>query len=294
MLIDSDLIDIADEIKAALHQGRPVVALESTILAHGFPPGVNRELAKEMCLAVHNEGAVPAVIAIRRGALTVAADSEFLDDICTPGKYAKCNISDFGFYLDGRDAATTVSSTLAIAAGAGIYVVATGGIGGVHRENPADVSSDLTQLTDFPMLLVCSGAKSFLDQLATVERLETLGVGILGYGTDEWPMFYTRSSGVPLAHRVDTPEQAWNTAANQLQFGRSVLIANPVPAKDQVPPEHVAALVDSTQAEGTLGKDVTPAILKNFAEKPEFLAANRSLAVSNARLAAQIAHHALQ
>lgn len=287
----------ADEVRDALDGGRPVVALESTLLAHGLPPGRNREVAAELAATVRANGAVPATVAVLDGQLRVGLTAAELDRVCDPGHgLAKLSRHDLGPALAlGRDGATTVASTAAAAHLAGIRVFATGGLGGVHRgaRESWDESADLAVVAATPVLVVCSGVKSILDVPATVERLETLGVPLLGYRTDDVPGFYRRSAGVPVPWRVDSPAEAAAVLAGHPWGG--VLLANPVPPESEMD----AALHDRLLAEGldllarrgVTGKAVTPELLAHFhaGSGGASLGANVALVLSNAALAAQVA-----
>jgi pseudouridine-5'-phosphate glycosidase len=289
---------LSPDVAAALDAGRPVVALESTILAHGLPAPSNRAAATDLEEVVRAHGGVPATIAVLDGIPRIGLGPAELDRVCgTP--MAKLSARDLGVAAGlGLDGATTVAATAALAAAAGIGVFATGGLGGVHRgaRETWDVSADLGALATTPVLVVCSGVKSILDVGATLEVLETRSVPVLGYGTDAFPGFYRRDSGHPVPWRVDTPEQAaavW--AAHRGLGGSGMVLAQPVPAADELD----AALHDRLLADGLAlvaergitGKDVTPALLEHFhtASAGASLAANIALVRANVALAAQIA-----
>jgi pseudouridine-5'-phosphate glycosidase len=297
---------VAEEVAEALAEGVAVVALESTILAHGLPPGRNREVAAAVEDAVRAAGAVPATIAVLDGRLCVGLDAAELDRICDPGAdLAKLSARDLGPALAlRRDGATTIASTTLIAHAAGIGVFGTGGLGGVHLPAPGqssswDVSADLDVLASTPVAVVCSGVKSVLDIAATIEVLETRSVPVLGYRTDTFPAFYRRESPFPVPWRVDTPASAASviTAHRRGGPGSGVLVVNPVP------PEHEldAALHDRLLAEGMAlvaasdvrGGDVTPVLLEHFhtASDGASLDTNEALVLANVRLAAEIATH---
>lgn len=293
-------LTFSPEVTDALNENRPVVALESTLITHGlpYPDNVNTALAMEA--AVRESGAVPATIAILKGQITVGlskSDIERLGSLPT-GTVRKCSRRDLPIAVGLReDAATTVAGTMIVAHMAGIHVFATGGIGGVHRGHPFDVSADLIELGRTPVAVVCSGAKSILDLPLTLEVLETQGVPIIGLGTDTLPAFYTRSSGLPIDARVETPAQVAQiiTAAHQLKTQHGILIAVPVPAADELPAEQAEAAIqqatNEAEAQGVHGKAVTPFVLKRVSEltEGESRRSNTTLLVNNARTGGQIA-----
>jgi pseudouridine-5'-phosphate glycosidase len=294
-------IAVADEVQAALAGGRAVVALESTILSHGLPPGRNRAVADKLEAAVRAAGAVPATIAVLDGKARVGLTSEQLDRVCDPASgLVKLSRRDLGPAVAlGHDGATTVASTATLADAAGIGTFATGGLGGVHLPLPGqttswDVSADLDALAGTPILLVCSGVKSVLDIAATLELLETRSVPVLGYRTDFFPAFYLRESAHEVPWRVDTPEQA--AAVVAAHPGRAgVVLANPIPAEFEMDRElHDRLLAEGMRllSEGGVhGRDVTPVLLEHFhtASGGVSLDANEALVLSNATLAARIA-----
>lgn len=293
-------LTFSPEVADALNENRPVVALESTLITHGlpYPDNVNTALAMEA--AVRESGAVPATIAILKGQITVGLskdDIERLGSLPT-GTVRKCSRRDLPIAVGLReDAATTVAGTMIVAHMAGIHIFATGGIGGVHRGHPFDVSADLIELGRTPVAVVCSGAKSILDLPLTLEVLETQGVPIIGLGTDTLPAFYTRSSGLPIDARVETPMQVAQiiTAAHQLKTQHGILIAVPVPAADELPAEQAEAAIqqatDEAEAQGIHGKAVTPFVLKRVSDltEGESRRSNTTLLVNNARTGGQIA-----
>ncbi|HEU5469906.1 MAG TPA: pseudouridine-5'-phosphate glycosidase [Actinophytocola sp.] len=295
---------VAGEVAAALAAGRAVVALESTLLAHGLPSGRNRAAATRIEATVRAAGAVPATIAVLGGQVRIGLTEAELDRVCDPGAdLVKLSRRDLGPALAlHRDGATTVASTAALAAAAGVAVFATGGLGGVHLSPGGaaswDVSADLDVLAATPVLVVCSGVKSILDIEATVEVLETRSVPVLGYRTGTFPAFYRRESAFPVPWRVDTPAEAAVVAAAHFAEvpGRSgVLLVNPVPAAHEMD----AQLHDRLLAEGMAllnrrgvrGRDVTPVLLEHFhtASGGASLAANEALILDNARVAAEVA-----
>lgn len=293
-------LNLSPEVAAALAANRPVVALESTLITHGLPYPANVETALAMEAAVRESGAVPATIAVLAGKITVGlkrADIERLGGL-PYGSVRKCSRRDLPIAVGlGEDAATTVAGTMIVAHMAGIRVFSTGGIGGVHRGAPFDVSADLLELGRTPVAVVCSGAKSILDLPLTLEVLETQGVPILGLGIDTLPSFYSRSSGLPVDVTVDTPTEAAKVvaAARRLGAQHGVLLAVPVPAQDELPTERVEAVIrqvtEEATAQGIVGKRVTPFMLGRVAELTggESRRANLALLINNARVGGQLA-----
>jgi len=293
-------LDISPEVATALSENRPVVALESTVITHGLPYPQNRETALAMEKAVRNEGAIPATIAVLGGRLTIGISSDDIDRLANApsGSVRKCSRRDLPIAIGLKeDAATTVAGTMIAAHMAGIRVFATGGIGGVHRGHPFDVSADLIELGRTPVTVVCSGAKSILDLPLTLEVLETQGVPILGYQADTLPAFFTRTTNYPLDARVESPDEAAliALAAEDMGAQHGILITVPVPAEFAIPePEAEAAIQRATlevEEEGITGKEVTPFVLRRVTELTAGLSmqANRALLTNNARIAAQIA-----
>ncbi len=292
-------LHINDEIRAALREMRPVVALESTVITHGLPYPANVETALAMETAINQSGAIPATIAVLKGRITVGIASSEIERLGSikDNSVRKCSRRDLAVSMAlGEDGATTVAGTMVVAHMAGIRVFATGGIGGVHRGHPFDVSADLTELGRTPVAVVCSGAKSILDLPLTLEVLETQGVAVIGYGTDTLPAFYTRSSGLPLSVWVNTPEQAASILKAQHTLGiqSGALVTVPVPAADELPQaEAEAAIAQATleaDAQGIHGAKVTPFILARVAELTEGSSrrANLALLIHNARVAGEI------
>lgn len=291
---------IHPEVSQALAEGRGVVALESTILAHGLPAPDNRRIADEIEDRVRSAGAVPATIAVLDGAVRIGLESADLDRLCSSDDILKLSVRDLGPALAlGRDGATTVASTSALAAMAGIKVFATGGLGGVHRgaAETFDISADLPVLARTPILVVCAGVKSILDVPATLEYLETASVPVLGYRTDAFPGFYLSDSGLGVPWRVDTPEQAAAVVRFRDELGETggVVLANPLPVDRQLDPtlhdETLAAGLAMVEAEKVIGKNVTPRLLEFFHNSThgESLRVNVELVLSNAELAARVA-----
>jgi pseudouridine-5'-phosphate glycosidase len=289
------------EVRTALSEGRGVVALESTILAHGLPRGDNRRVADEIERAVRDGGAVPATVAVLDGVVRVGLTAEELDRLCLQDDVLKLSARDLGVAVAlGRTGATTVASTAALAHRTGIRVFATGGLGGVHRgaAETFDISADLGILATTPLVVVCAGVKSILDVPATLERLETLSVPVLGYRTDRFPGFYLTDSGSTVPWRVESAAEAAAVAHARFVLGTDsagVVLANPLPEARQVDPAVHYRLVASGLAElareGVTGKDVTPRLLEYFHESSagESLRANVELVLANASLAAEVA-----
>ncbi|MDR6292854.1 pseudouridine-5'-phosphate glycosidase [Inquilinus ginsengisoli] len=296
----NSLLSIAPEVSAALAAGRPVVALESTIISHGMPYPQNLEMAQRVEGIIREEGAVPATIAVADGRIHVGLDEALLHRLATAKGVAKLSRRDLaGILASGGLGATTVAATMIAAHLAGIRVFATGGIGGVHRgaETSFDVSADLDELARTPVAVVCAGAKSILDLPKTLEYLETRGVPVIGYGTGTLPAFFSRSSGLALALRRDTPEEvaALLDAQAALGFPAGAVIANPIPEAHALPEAEIDAAITSALAdagrEGVGGKDVTPYLLARIVALTggRSLTANIALVEHNARLGARIA-----
>ena len=289
---------VAEEVAGALAAGRAVVALESTIIAHGLPWPDNLDVARELEQAVRDGGAVPATIAVIGGAPRVGLDAAALEALARRGKdFAKAGANDLAVHAArATDAATTVSATAVIAARAGVKVFATGGIGGVHRGDTGDVSHDLVALARTPIAVVSAGAKAILDLPRTLELLETLGVLVVGWRTGELPAFYTRESGLALEHRADTIDELAAIARARLASqGGGLLVANPIPvehALDRAMIEYaIAAALDEAAEQSITGKPLTPFLLARLAAITggKAVAANRALARSNASLGAALA-----
>jgi pseudouridylate synthase len=284
------------EVSEALEEGRPVVALESTLIAHGLPRPENVEIARLIEGTVREEGAVPATIAVVDGMVRIGLDREALDAIAADG-VAKCSARDLPVVMARRDTgATTVAATATLAVRAGIGVFATGGLGGVHREarESWDESADLTTLGQTPITVVCAGVKSILDVEATLERLETLNVTLLGYQTDRFPGFYLVDSGFPVPWRVDTAEEVADVVHARAELGLgAIVVAQPID-EELDPKLHDRVLHEGLEAaarDGIRGKDVTPFLLDRFHRETNgaSLEANVRLVLRNAALAAQIA-----
>ncbi len=293
-------LQVSSEVAAALADGVPVVALESTIITHGLPYPQNLETARSLEATVRDNGATPATIAVIDGRITIGLSSEELEWLGTAKDVLKLSRADLPYAVTARrHGSTTVAATMICAHLAGISVFATGGIGGVHRgaETTFDISADLEELSRTPVTVVCSGAKAVLDLPKTLEYLETKGVPVIGYRTDEFPAFWSRSSGLRAPIRLDAPEDiaALVRTKHQLGLEGGVLVANPVPVSDEIPPAEMAQHIEGALAEaagsGVSGKDVTPFLLARIVATTggRSLAANVALVRSNAALAAQIA-----
>jgi pseudouridine-5'-phosphate glycosidase len=296
-------LDVRPEVAAALEAGRPVVALESTLIAHGLPWPLNLETARAAEAAVRAEGAVPASVAVCRGRPTVGLDGAELEHLARGTGVRKASRRDLATAVArGEWAATTVAATMALAHAAGVRVFATGGIGGVHPP-PAgqgaralDVSADLYELARTPVAVVCAGAKSILDLPATLEVLETLGVPVLGYRTDEFPAFYLTTSGQPVSARVDAPDEAAALLrAHWGLGGAGVVLAQPLPAETALAPDAFGDALGRAEGEAAearvCGPALTPFLLHRLALATggRTLQANQALVLANARLAARVA-----
>ena len=294
-------LDISPEVKAALDEGRPVVALESTIISHGMPDPKNVETALLVEQTIRDNGAVPATIAVIGGRLKAGLSHEEIEYLGKTGRgVAKASRRDLpALVARGADGATTVTTTMIIAHMAGINVFATGGIGGVHRgaEVTMDISADLEELAQTPVMVVCAGAKSILDLGLTLEYLETKGVPVIGYGTDELPAFYTRKSGFGVDYRVDSPEElaAMFRAQRELNYKGGMLVTNPIPEQYAMDKEVIDKAIEQALAEAkeqhVHGKETTPFLLARVVELTggDSLESNIKLVLNNATVAAKTA-----
>ena len=294
-------LDISPEVQAALQAGKPVVALESTIISHGMPYPQNVETALNVERIIRENGAIPATIAIIKGRLKAGLSAEEIEYLGRKGyDVTKASRRDLPVLVSkGEDGATTVATTMIIAAMAGIKVFATGGIGGVHRgaEVTMDISADLEELAQTPVLVVCAGAKSILDLGLTLEYLETKGVPVIGYGTDELPAFYTRKSGFGVDYRLDTPDAVAAAFRAKLEMGLKggMLVTNPIPEEYSMDPGIINRAIDEAVQEanrkGIKGKQTTPFLLAKIKDITggDSLASNIRLVYNNAQLAAQVA-----
>lgn len=293
-------LSFAPEVAAARDAGRPIVALESTIITHGMPYPQNLEMARAVEAAVREAGAVPATIALMGGSIHVGLTDAALEELAQATGVMKVSRADLAVCLTtGRTGATTVAATMICAALAGIRVFATGGIGGVHRgvERTMDVSADLTELAATPVTVVSAGAKAILDIPRTVEMLETLGVPVIAVGQDAIPAFWSRDSGLPAPLRLDDPAEIAAAARMRRALGipGGQLVVNPIPAYAEIPRAEMIPVVDAAlaeaEAQGIAAKAVTPFLLDRIFALTEgrSLQANIALVLSNARLAARIA-----
>jgi pseudouridylate synthase len=294
-------VKFSNPVAAALKAGKPIVALESTIIAHGMPFPQNLEMAREVERVIIERGATPATIAIVDGQLCAGLDDKTLEHFAKTGpSIMKVSTRDMPFVVSRKmTGATTVASTMRIAAMAGISVFATGGMGGAHRgaERNFDISADLMEFATSNVAVVTAGAKAILDLALTLEILETQGVPVVGYGTDEFPAFYSRQSGHKLTQHVDTPKQLASLLHAKWTLGLKggVVVANPILLQDEIPSADIAPFIETAiaeaEAQGIHGKYVTPFLLKRLAEitAGKSLKANIALVMNNAKVAADIA-----
>jgi pseudouridine-5'-phosphate glycosidase len=294
-------LQLTDEVRSALAEGRPVVALESTIISHGMPYPDNVAMAREVEEIIRGHDVTPATIAVLDGVPHIGLDDTGLELLASgEGSIRKVSIRDLPYVVArGEHGATTVAATMRLAALAGIRVFTTGGLGGVHRgaATTMDVSADLTELSLTNVTVISAGVKSILDIGLTLEMLETLGVPVLGYRTDDFPAFYTRTSGYAVPLRVDSPEEiaALMRAKDELTIAGGISVANPIPADDEIPHERIDAIVDQALTDlgrlGITGKDTTPYLLGRIVEITggDSLRANIALVKNNAHLGAEIA-----
>ena len=292
-------IKLSAEVSAAIKAGKPIVALESTIISHGLPRPSNLEVALECERIVRDAGAVPATIALLDGKILVGLERSELEAIANRDDISKASIRDLAIIVaQGKSAATTVAATAHIAALAGIHVFATGGLGGVHRgaNESFDESADLTALANVDMTMICAGVKSILDVPATLERLETLAISLVGYKTTAFPGFYLTDSGYTLEHRVDSPAEIAAIIKARKEVGtlsKALVVANPV-VKEMDKARHDEILksgLEKAEQQGVIGKNVTPFLLEHFhtTSKGESLAINTEIIKANCLLGAQIA-----
>ncbi|MGI8576451.1 MAG: pseudouridine-5'-phosphate glycosidase [Nocardioidaceae bacterium] len=294
------LLTLTPEVRQAFQDGRPVVALESTIISHGMPYPDNVRTATAVEELIRGHGATPATIAVLAGRPRVGLTADDLELLGSSRDVAKVSLRDLPYVVGrGQHGATTVAATMQLAALAGIGVFVTGGIGGVHRgaQHSLDVSADLTALSTYDVAVVCAGVKSILDIGLTLEKLETLGVPVLGFRTDEFPAFYSRRSGFPAPLRADSPDEVADIIRAKWRLGipGGLVVANPVDAADEIPAEQISGIIDQALTEmgglGISGKQATPYLLGRIAEitRGASLHTNIALAKQNARLGAQIA-----
>ena len=297
----NNYLDCSPEVAKALSEGKPVVALESTIISHGMPYPQNVQTALQVEATIRENGATPATIAVIQGRLKAGLTPEEIEYLGKKGRdVAKASRRDLPVLVARKqDGATTVTTTMIIAHLAGIRVFATGGIGGVHRgaETTMDISADLEELAQTPVLVICAGAKSILDLGLTLEYLETKGVPVIGYQTEELPAFYTRKSGFRVDYRIDTPEELAAAFRAKLELGLKggMLVTNPIPEEYSMDPAYINQAIDQALREcrekGIRGKDTTPFLLARIKDITggDSLASNIQLVLNNARLAARTA-----
>ncbi|MEM7346749.1 MAG: pseudouridine-5'-phosphate glycosidase [Chloroflexota bacterium] len=291
-------LTIHPEVEEALQVGKPVVALESTLITHGLPVPDNIKVAQAMEAAVRENGAIPATIAILNGQITVGLTADQLEYLSSAKNARKCSRRDFPIVVARKeDGGTTVAGTMLVAHWAGIRVFATGGIGGVHRGHPFDISADLVELGRTPITVVCAGAKAFLDIPLTLETLETQGVPVVGYQTDSLPTFYSRSSELPVDVRLDSAQEIAEliTARDQLNMRMGILITNPVPVEDEWPQAEAQKVIEKALGEADAaqisGKEATPYMLDRINElsHEQSKRANIALLINNSRLGGEVA-----
>jgi pseudouridylate synthase len=294
----ASIIKLLPNILQALKTRQPVVALESTVITHGLPYPQNLALARDMEKEVSVQGATPATIAVIKGVVHVGLTADDLDSMTMGNDLIKISTRDFApAILQKRSGGTTVAGTIMVAQRVGIRVFATGGIGGVHRGTPTDVSTDLTMLAETRLVVVCTGAKAILDLPATLEKLETLGVPVVGYQTDEFPAFYSRSSGLPVSVRVESAQEIAELARLHWDLGMksAVLVVQPPPEEAAIEGQEVEDAIrealEESERKKIRGQEVTPFLLKQVSDLTHgtSLEANLALLLNNARLAAQVA-----
>ena len=295
------MIKLTAELKSVIAQNKPVVALESTIIAHGMPFPQNLKMAQEVEHIIRDHGAIPATIAVIDGKLRAGLSTAELEHFAKTGpSIIKVSTRDLPFVVARKiTGATTVASTMRLAAMAGIHIFATGGIGGAHRgaEKNFDISADLIEFSQSNVAVVTAGAKAILDLALTLETLETFGVPVVGYGTDDFPAFYSRNSGLKVPMRCDTPNEiaAMMKAKWAMDLKGGIVVANPIPIEAEIPAIEIAPTLEKAIAEakdlGVHGKNLTPFLLARLAELTEgrSLIANITLVKNNAKLAAEIA-----
>lgn len=296
----SDFLDINPEVKKALENKIPVVALESTIIAHGMPYPKNLETALAVNKVIRKNGAVPATVGIIKGRIKVGLTDEEIKYLAKAEGVVKVSRRDLPFVISNKeDGATTVAGTMIVASMAGIRIFVTGGIGGVHRGagESFDVSADLEELKNTDVVVVCAGVKSILDIGATLEYMETSGIPVISYGTDEFPAFYSRKSGFKTEYRMDTPEEISNLIDLKYSMGLkgSIVVACPIPEENQIPLDEIETVIqlalDECETKGIKGKRVTPFLLDKVKQLTEgrSLEANIKLVLNNAEIGAKIA-----
>lgn len=292
-----DHFRVLDEIQHALTSDSPIVALESTVITHGLPSPHNLRLARDMEAGVRSRGATPATIAILDGLIRIGLNDAELE-LLAGNEAIKVSLRDFAAAITKKiNGGTTVAGTMFAAHKVGIKVFATGGIGGVHKESRMDISTDMQALATIPMIVVCAGAKSILDLPATLEYLETMGVPVLGYGTDEFPAFFSRHSGLKVSARVDSPQEVATFARTHWSLGlqSGILVCQPIPEEFEIPREEIDPIEEQASQEaiekGIGGQALTPFLLQRINEltNGRSMRANISFLLDNARLASEIA-----
>lgn len=298
--MDVGLFDFSEEVRAAREDGKPIVALESTIISHGFPYPANLEMARDVEGIVRSGGAVPATIAVQHGRIKVGLSEAECEFFARADGVAKASRRDLAVLVGrGGSGATTVAATAFIASCVGISSFATGGIGGVHRggEDNLDISADLNELATSQVIVVCAGAKSILDIGLTLEYLETCGVAVVGYQTDHFPAFYSRESGFAVPTRCDSITELASIfdAQRALDCAGAMLVVNPIPVADEIPRAEMEPIIEAAERErlerNISGSEVTPFLLARIAELSagKSIRANRALVANNVKLAAEIA-----
>jgi pseudouridylate synthase len=297
--MDQNSLVYASETQTGISSGKPIVALESTVLTHGLPHPQNLQLARDMEKTIRASGATPATIGFLDGKLHIGLTDAELERLASVDNVYKVGPRDFATVIARKaSGGTTVAGTMLAAKHANIQVFATGGIGGVHRDTPFDVSADLQALASIPMIVVCAGAKAILDLPATLEYLETMSVPVVGYGTDEFPAFYSRESGLDVSVRLDSPQEIVEFANAHWKTGlqSAVLVTNPVPETEAISKSEMEPFIKRANQEaheqGVHGKEVTPFLLSRISEltNGKSMRANLALLLNNARLAAEIAN----
>jgi len=292
-------IQISVEVTRALNMGAPIVALESTVITHGLPQPQNLELARNMEKQVRDANAIPATIAVLDGKIRLGLSDEELVRLSESESTLKVSHRDFATAIVKKvNGGTTVAGTMLASHMSGVKVFATGGIGGVHKESSFDISTDLKALAETPMVVVCAGAKAILDLPATIEYLETMGVPVIGYKTDEFPAFYSRESGLKVSARLDSPQEIAEFAKAHWSLGlrSAVLVTNPVPEAESIPKSEMEPIIAKASVEAMEkeihGQALTPFLLGRISEltKGKSLKANLALLLNNARLAGEIAN----
>lgn len=293
-----ELLHIGKEVRDGLNNQQPIVVLESTIISHGMPYPDNLATAAAVEQLIRDNGAIPATIALYQGKIHIGIDQKLMEHLANCDEVVKASRRDLAFVLSRKKtASTTVAATMFCANLAGLPLFATGGIGGVHQHanESFDVSADLIELSSTPVTVICSGAKSILDLPKTLEMLETHGVAVVGYKTDEFPAFYSHSSGIPLVHRLDSPEDIANLMHYQrkLAINNGIVIANPIPKQAEIPVDKIIPIIKQAQKEAkqVTGKAITPFLLERITELTagQSLKANIELIKDNALLGTQIA-----